>query len=141
MKALRLELRMIQNTPEAFQADLPLADIGVAIEPGCKAALRIVGVNHLYVIEPQDCFDFGDGMLQAIGSRDVVAAGSEAVASIEAEPDRQIHALLGKFAHRTQLFEPAAKLRAGADRVLQQDLKVLATEAARGFFDTFDYCA
>src|SRR5690349_5917097 len=77
-------------------------------------------------------------MLQAIDGRDIVAAGCEAVACVEAETNLKVDTLFREFAQRAQFFEAAAKLSARADGILQKDLKVLAAETMRGLFDAFD---
>src|SRR5688500_18631562 len=42
---LRSQLRVVEDSSESFGADLPLADVRVAVETGARGALRVVGME------------------------------------------------------------------------------------------------
>src|SRR4051794_1824438 len=90
------------------------------------------------MVETKYGLDFSDGVLKAIDGGNVVAAGSEAVAGVKAEADGKLDAVFGKFAQCSQLFEAAAELSAGADRIFEQEVKVFAAEAMRSFLEALD---
>ena len=60
------------------------------------------------------------------------------MASIEAEPDRDVGQLGSKFPHHIQLFEFSAKLRARADRVLDQKHEISELKTMRRLADAFE---
>ena len=65
-----------------------------------SGAFGIVGVNHAHVFEPQNAVRFGDGLLQALRGRDIVA-GRQQMARVEAKADRQIGHLRGAYSRIT----------------------------------------
>jgi len=85
-----------------------------------QRAFGVIGVNHAHIVEAQQSIRFTDHMLQSGGVRDIETAGQQ-MASVQAESDRHVGQFGREFAHHMQLFETPSKLRARADRVLDQE--------------------
>ena len=64
-EGFRFQFGLIQNAAKAFQPDLSLTNVGVAVEMRCQRPFGVVRVNHLYVLEAEDRLDLSDRMFQA----------------------------------------------------------------------------
>ena len=72
-----LETRIIDNMAKGFEANLTLANVGMAIDAGAKLSLGIVEMKGEDLLEADERIDFTDGSIPAFGRADVVACGEE----------------------------------------------------------------
>jgi succinyl-CoA synthetase alpha subunit len=62
-----------ENPAKPVFSNITFADVLMSIHVRSERRLRIVGVNHWNVIEPQQTIGFFERRAQAVGSCDVVA--------------------------------------------------------------------
>ena len=74
-----LETRIIDNMAKGFEANLTLANVGMAIDAGAKLSLGIVEMKGEDLLEADERIDFTDGSIPAFGRADVVACGEDNV--------------------------------------------------------------
>ena len=123
---------MRQDASEARFADLPFANVFVAIQMRTESAFGIVRVHHFDKVEPEDAVGGLDRFLQTRCLRDVEAGGEE-VARVETIRNRQIGFAGGKIADHAQFLETLADLVATADGVFEQHCQARRAES-RGRF-------
>jgi len=116
---------------EAGLADLPFADVFVAVEMGAERAPGVVRVHHFDEVEAEYVVGRRYGFFEAGGGGDV-EAGREEVAGIETIRDGQIGFAGGEIANEAQLFEALADARATAHGVFEQHSEARSAEAGRG---------
>src|SRR5580700_11426363 len=97
-----------------------------------KGSLRIVGMNHAYVFEPENAVGLRDGLFKTALGRDVVT-GHQQMACVEAKADRQVSHLRRVFANDVQLFEFPSNLRARARRAFEEQHQLVELQAACRF--------
>src|SRR5579864_5532485 len=68
----RTKPRMIQNPPKRLQPDLPAPDVLVPVHPRTERRLRIVDVQDVDSVEPQDAIRACNRGLEAALRADVV---------------------------------------------------------------------
>ena len=122
---------MVQEAAEAFQADVPKADVLVAVEAGAEGGAGIVGVNEVDVGEAEQLVGAAEGGAEAGRAGDIEAGGEE-VAGVEAEADGEFGERAGEIADGPELFKAAAELTAGAGGVFEEDGETGGGEAAGG---------
>ena len=101
-------------------ANIPFADVLVPVNMRSERRLGIVGVNHAHVFDAQNAV----GLSATVSCRPAAVETSYPAASrwqvSRQKPMGRSVILRGVIANRVQLFEAAADLRAGADRIFEQ---------------------
>ena len=112
-----LESWIIYQPPERKRADFALADVLVTVNPRAERLHRIVQVERFQPLDPQQCVEFAEGLVEAPVRGDVVSGGED-VTRIDTNPDAA--AVVDRIDDRSELFERAADARTLSGRGLEQ---------------------
>jgi len=112
------EPRVLEEAGEGVEADLPVADVGVAVAPRVEGAQRVVEVQAAQGREADPLLDLRQHLLVALRLVEGVAGG-EGVAGVETDPHPP--GLGHPVADGRQVLQPVAQAGPLARRVLQQN--------------------
>jgi len=124
-----------QEAAEGFQADLALADFGVAVDAGAQRSFGIVGVDNVDVGHAEHLIGAADGVAEARRAGDVEARG-EQVAGVKAKADGKAGDFACQAADVPQFFEAAADVASRAGGVFEQHSELRRKEAGSGLAQT-----
>src|SRR5262245_27796606 len=110
---------MRQDAAKRVGADVTPADVLMAIGARAERRLRIVGVDQLYILHPEDAIRVAYGLLEPCFAPDI-ESGGEQMAGIEAVADRQSRDRRGPVPNRAQFFEARAEVASTARRAFDQ---------------------
>src|SRR6266567_2590234 len=129
-----LEPRLVQQGAKALVADLPGADVGVAVAVGAEPGDGVVAVDDVDVLQANDPLELVDGLAHGFGAAFVVAR-REGMACVEAHADALVLQLRH---HRRDLFDARAPASAETRVVLDEQARVLRIRALEHLLQVAD---
>src|SRR3982074_1668027 len=107
------------------------------VDVRAERSFRIIGVDDVHVLQPQDELGFGNGLLKTLRGGNVVSR-SQQMTSVQTETWGQFGHACGEYADGCQFFETAADLCACAHGAFCQQHKFSKFKAVGGLGDAFE---